>query len=141
MNQGILWVPLQVRYCDCDMMGHVNNAVYLSYFELARVHYGQRFFSDWLDWKTRGFLIARNEVDYVQPLLLTARAPGVSIWCSRVGRSSFDFSYEVCEEGGQPVYARGRTVAVFMDLVNYKSLPIPDDARRKLESLIPVNAT
>lgn len=140
MSQGILWVPLQVRYCDCDMMGHVNNAVFLSYFELARVQYGKHFFSDWLDWKTRGFLIARNEVDYVQPLLLTAKAPGVSIWCSRVGRSSFDFSYEVCEEGRERVYARGRTVAVFMDLVNHKPLPIPDNARRMLESLIPENA-
>lgn len=139
MSRGILWVPLQLRYSDCDMMGHVNNAVFLSYFELARVHYGRCFFADWLDWKSRGFLIARNEVDYLQPLLLTAKAPGVSVWCSRVGRSSFDFSYEVREEDGQPVYARGRTVAVYMDLEADQPLPIPDEARRKLESLIPDN--
>lgn len=134
-------IPLQLRYCDCDMMGHVNNAVFLSYFEVARVHYGRRYFADFLDWKTRGFLVVRNEVDYLQPLLLTAKAPGVRIWCSRVGGSSFDFAYEVCEQDGAIVYARGRTVVVYMDLVQQKPMPVPDDFRSRLEALIPSTKT
>ncbi|MCS6978696.1 MAG: acyl-CoA thioesterase [Flavobacteriales bacterium] len=132
-----LWVPLQVRYVDCDMMGHVNNAVFLSYFELGRVAYGRRYLGDFLDWKRNGFLVARHEVDYTMPLLLTAPEPGVEVWCSRVGRSSFDFSYVLREAAGSPVYARGRTVAVYMNLTHGASEALPPDLRQHLERLIP----
>ncbi|MCS6980700.1 MAG: acyl-CoA thioesterase [Flavobacteriales bacterium] len=131
MDEARLLVPIQIRYSDCDMMGHVNNAVYLSYFEVARVHFGRRHFRDFLDWHSTGFLVARNEIDYLKPLLLNTPQPGVEIWISRVGNSSFDFSYHVVD-ADQGVYARGRTVAVYMLLKENRSAPLPDSFREYL---------
>jgi acyl-CoA thioester hydrolase len=52
---------IQVRFADIDVMGHVNNAVYLSYFEMTRVHYFQELLGLTWDWKAHGVLLVRNE--------------------------------------------------------------------------------
>ena len=39
-------VQIQIRFADIDAMGHVNNAVYLSYFEFTRVHYFSELLGD-----------------------------------------------------------------------------------------------
>ncbi|MFN4071655.1 MAG: acyl-CoA thioesterase, partial [Thermus caldifontis] len=60
-------VPIQVRFRDLDALGHVNNAVYLTYFEVARAAYFQRLKEDWLE---KGhFILARAEVDFLRPIL------------------------------------------------------------------------
>ena len=62
---------IQVRYVDLDVLGHVNNSVYFSYFEMARVHYfGQVLGKDW-DWETSGVILVKNWADYLKPVLIT----------------------------------------------------------------------
>ena len=46
-------LSIQVRFSDIDAMGHVNNAVYLSYFELARVYYFEKIMNESWDWKKK----------------------------------------------------------------------------------------
>ena len=75
---------IQVRFSDLDIMGHVNNSVYLSYFEYARVHYfGQLLGTDW-NWKTDGVLLVRNEVEYLRPVLLND-TPEVTVYTEEIG--------------------------------------------------------
>ena len=59
---------IQIRFADIDVMGHVNNAVYLSYFEMARVHYFKQILGEEWDWNSDGILLARNEIDYLSPI-------------------------------------------------------------------------
>ena len=59
---------MDVRFRDLDPLGHVNNAVFLSYMELARIRYFQRISPDWLE--EGHFVVARMEVDYLRPILL-----------------------------------------------------------------------
>ena len=61
-------VRVDVRFRDLDPLGHVNNAVFLSYMELARIRYFQRISPDWLE--EGHFVVARMEVDYLRPILL-----------------------------------------------------------------------
>jgi acyl-CoA thioester hydrolase len=61
-------VPIQVRFRDLDALGHVNNAVYLTYLEVARAAYFSRLEPDWVG---KGhFILARAEVDFLRPILL-----------------------------------------------------------------------
>ncbi|MDG1262127.1 MAG: acyl-CoA thioesterase, partial [Flavobacteriales bacterium] len=62
---------VEVRFGDIDVMGHVNNAVYLSYFEQARMAFFKELIGGEWDWNEAGILLARNEVDYIQPILLS----------------------------------------------------------------------
>mgnify|MGYP003489564718 CR=1 FL=1 len=79
---------MDVRFRDLDPLGHVNNAVFLSYMELARIRYFQRISPDWLE--EGHFVVARMEVDYLRPILLgdevtangesAAKGLGVLVW-------------------------------------------------------------
>ncbi|MDA0882981.1 MAG: thioesterase family protein, partial [Bacteroidetes bacterium] len=47
---------IEVRFRDIDAMGHVNNAVYLSYFEQARIGFFNAIVDDKWDWNKLGVL-------------------------------------------------------------------------------------
>ncbi len=122
-------IPLQLRFADTDALGHVNNACFLSYFELARVAYFNEVLGDVVDWKSRGIILARTEVDYRFPLFLQDK-PVVKVRCSQVGNKSFVMSYLIEEEG--KVFAEGNTVMVCYDFVENKPFPMPDEWRFKI---------
>ena len=54
--------PIQIRYSDFDMGGHVHNAVYLNYFETGRVAFFLAGFGQNCDWKKEGLIIKKNVV-------------------------------------------------------------------------------
>lgn len=104
---------IQTRFRDTDAMGHVNNAVYLSYLELARMEYVKRVFNI-THYSGVDFILARAEVDYRSPSM-----PGetlrVGVRVTRVGGASFDFQYRVEEAASGRLVAEAKTVQVCFD--------------------------
>lgn len=100
---GKTTLPITIRFRDTDAMGHVNNAVYLSYFELARMHYFDQLIQGRWDWTQDGIILARNEVDYIVPVFLLDSVY-VETTVVRVGNTSFTMQYEMFkEQGGAPL--------------------------------------
>jgi acyl-CoA thioester hydrolase len=125
-------LQIQIRFADIDIMGHVNNSVYLSYFEMTRVHYfGQLLGSKW-DYQKDGFLLARNEVDYLRPIYLTDQ-PTIEMKTEKIGNKSFVLSYKIWVDN--EVCTQGQSVMVGFDSTINKSIPIPDKMRKALELL------
>lgn len=123
---------IQVRFSDLDVMGHVNNAVYLSYFEYARVHYfGQLLTNEW-DWNTNGVLLVRNEIDYIMPVLLKD-VPVITIKTDAVGTKSFTLSYKV--KVLDKLVTTGKSTLVMFDAKMKKSIPIPPEMIEALAKL------
>lgn len=125
-----LVVPVQVRFRDLDAMGHVNNAVYLTYLELARVYYLRERFG------TRrpgdiGFILARAEIDYRSPVALH-EGLFVGIGVGEVRNRSFTFVYEIREAETGRLVAEALTVQVMYDYAKNASVPIPEDVRQRL---------
>ena len=115
--------PLQIRFADIDVMGHVNNANYLHYFELARLHFfGELLGEDW-DWKSYGILLAKNTVEYKYPVVLTDQI-SVEIYCCRIGEKSFTFKYQIVDS--EKCFAEGESVVVCFDYHKNSSIPIPE---------------
>jgi acyl-CoA thioester hydrolase len=129
-------VPVQVRFADVDMAGHVHNSVYLHWFELARMEYLKQVIPAGNDWRARGLILARNEVDHRMPVRLND-AIVAEAWCSAIGRSSFDLSYRIQRTDGERpgVCAEGRSVLVCFDYVNERSMAIPADWNQALDAL------
>jgi len=121
-------VPIQVRFRDLDALGHVNNAVYLTYFEVARAAYFQRLERDWVE-KGR-FILARAEVDFLKPILLEDPVE-VGVRVVRIGRSSFDMEYLLLARGEEA--ARGKTVQVWLE--GGRPAPLPKAIRERIEAL------
>lgn len=120
-------VNVEIRFNDIDSFEHVNNAIYLSYFEQARLGYLRDVFKDSLNWTTEGFIIAKAIVDYKFPVFLKDKI-AVKIRCSRIGNSSFDFAYEVVKYKGDAeiICATGTTVMVAFNYAENKVIPIPE---------------
>jgi acyl-CoA thioester hydrolase len=118
--------PITVRFRDCDPMGHVNNAVYLTYLEVARFAYwqdvaGGRWFGD------AGFIVARVEIDY-RASAKTGDTVHVHLGITGFGRTSFVFEYELVDQDGR-VIANARTVQVMYDYQQEKPVPVVDEFR------------
>lgn len=119
---------MEVRFRDLDPLGHVNNSVYLSYMELARVRYFQRISPDWLE--EGHFVVARAEVDYLRPILL-GQEVRVGVRALSLGRSSFRMEHLVLAEGEEA--ARGIMVLVYLE--GGRPAPIPQALRRRIQEL------
>ncbi len=102
-------ITIDVRYRDLDILGHVNNAVYLTYFEYARL----KIFHNWFTSENEpDFVIARAEVDFIKPVFIGT--VNVQVKVSHIGNTSFTLEYEIANEKGETC-ARGRTVQVLVD--------------------------
>jgi len=121
---------LDVRFRDCDALGHVNNAVYLTYLEQARFAHWERLTG--AAGIPRSFILARVECDYRAPATAGERLI-VRLRVAAVGNSSFTFEYEILNGRTREVIATAKTVQVMYDYDAGRPVPIPDDVRARLE--------
>jgi acyl-CoA thioester hydrolase len=123
-----LVVPIEVRFKDIDMMGHVNNAVYLTYFENARAAYWKAL-GGWDGRRPeRTYVLARAECDYRSPATMEDDL-GCHIRVTRLGRTSFAFQYLLRDEKSGRTIVEGRTVQTMYDYDKGKPRPIDDELR------------
>ena len=123
---------LQVRFRDCDAMGHVNHAVYFTYFEQCRLTF----------WRERTgaaspharVIIARAECDYRAPAHFGDELE-IRLEVGEIGRSSFTLRYQITQAASAALVAVGSTVMVAYDYTAGKPVPLPDAARELLERL------
>lgn len=125
-------VEIPVRFRDLDPMGHVNNAVYFTYMEMARTEYWQELHHDY-SYDVLDFVIARAECDYVTAATLRETIR-VEVWLSRIGRSSFVLEYEMQDEGTDRRVALGRTVQVMIDPKSGRPRQIGPELRDRMRS-------
>jgi acyl-CoA thioester hydrolase len=130
-RDGWYIVPWQVIFRDVDAFGHVNNAVYLTYFEWGRA---QLWFAitgaEGLP-ADIGFIVARAEVDFklqigMEPIDICVRIP-------EMRGTSFDTVYEIRKRNGD-VAATGKVVVVLFDWKAQTKMRISDELRQKVHA-------
>jgi len=124
---------LDVRFRDCDALGHVNNAVYLTYLEQARLQCWRALwgFGGEAGSTVPGVIMARAEIDY-QAQVRYGQTLDIRISLAAIGKTCFTYDYEVVDEQGRTV-ASARTVQVMYDYEAARPVPIPDDIRDKMQ--------
>jgi acyl-CoA thioester hydrolase len=121
----------QVRFRDLDPMGHVNNAVFLTYLEQARIaFFEQHGLSVALD--DMNLIVARVEIDFRAPVRLGQEVE-VTIRATRFGTKSFDFEYELTVDG--VAVAEAKTVQVAYDYGRREPVALPDEWRKSLQAV------
>ena len=125
--------PLRPRFRDTDAMGHINNAVYVTYLEVARQEYWRAFKGGEANYRVVPFILARVEVDFRSEALMHELLE-LSIRCVYVGRKSFGFEYEIRESTTQRLVVAARTVQVFYDYATKQSVAAPAEMRAHLEA-------
>ena len=126
------WLPLATRWGDMDALGHVNNAMFFTYDESARLAYfGELMKGDAKFWNDYGLILAHIEADFLAQLKPPATLD-IGFRIAKVGRTSLQ-----TEAGmflGEELIAITRGVVVWFDYRSSTPLPVPEDVRARIEA-------
>jgi acyl-CoA thioester hydrolase len=127
--------PIQTRWSDNDMYGHVNNIMYYSFFDTA---------ANALLIQKAGFqlqnspiigLVVNSSCNFMQELSYPEVIEvGVSI--AKIGNSSLTYDLAIFKQGQNDAAAQGNFVHVFVDRQTRKSTPIPNEMRDALHKFL-----
>ncbi len=113
-------------------MGHINNAVYITYLEIARQEYWLAMDGD-PDYRRVPFILARVECDFRSEALMSEMLE-IGIRLDAIGTKSFSFVYQIRESASGRLVVEARTVQVCYDYAAKHSIPVPDALRRAVEA-------
>ena len=125
-------MPLTPRFRDTDAMGHLNNAVYMTYFEMARTAYWRELTGD-RDYQKVPFILAHTTIDFRSPAFVRETLR-VGIRVARLGTRSFECAYRIAEETTDRLVCDGRSVQVIFDYDRGETFPMPEDLKAKVRA-------
>ncbi|HEX8220451.1 MAG TPA: thioesterase family protein [Chloroflexia bacterium] len=124
-------LPIEVRFRDVDMFGHVNNAAYLTYIESARVAYYAHL-TGLKDPREFDMTVARAEVDFLKPAFY-GQTLHVYTRAGRIGNKSWTLEHEMRDSRTGELVARGSTVVVHFEHAAQESKPLPPEIVELIE--------
>ncbi len=124
----------KTRFRDIDGMKHVNNAVFATYLEIARSEWYDSLVND-LKPEDFSFILARIEIDYLQPINLHTEIE-VKMWVSKIGNKSWAFKYHIVEKSSDVIFAKARSVQVGYNYEEMHSTPLSQEFKQKLNKLL-----
>jgi len=135
-SEYVYVLPIQTRWMDNDVYGHVNNVVYYAYFDTVinrwlvdegglDIHAGEVI-----------GLCVESKCQYLAPAAypdeLEAR-----LRVGKLGRSSVRYEIGIFRRAQEECLAFGHFVHVFVDRTSRRATPVPDRMRAALERLVP----
>jgi acyl-CoA thioester hydrolase len=128
-------LPLQVRFSDVDVYGHVNNVEYFTFYQEARIAYMMRLAEEaGADAPQGSVVLAQCDVDYRAPVLFRPEPYDAWSRVAHVGRSSFVIENEIRD--GDRVLSRARVVLVGFDASAQRAEPLVGAYREVLSSKV-----
>lgn len=121
---------IEVIFRDIDALGHVNNAVFFTYMETARIRFMMQELN--LTQLTElPLILAKATCDFLAPARFGDKLR-VSVFVSKIGNKSFTLEYDIVGEGDKSI-ATGSSVIVTFDYRNNSPIPIPIPIKTLLE--------
>jgi len=127
--------PIQIRFNDIDIVGHVNNAMHQHFFDAARLNYFKTIFKQNIDWKSDPFVlvIAKITIEYIKPVLLYDNV-FVETKVHAIGNKSIQMTQRVITISDKHTYLNSESTSVLVGLDKFtnKTLVIPEDKKHLL---------
>lgn len=127
--------PLQLRFNDIDSLGHVNNSVYFTFYDLGKSRYFETVKKQSIDWRKADVVIANVNADFISPIYSYEQI-AVETCCTEIGNRSFKLMQRIVNTTTGEVKGICRTIMVGFDVEAGVSAPISDewkDAIRQFE--------
>ena len=125
-------IEIPVRFRDIDGMRHVNNAVYFTYMEQARSEWYRQLMGIH-SVAEFDFILAHASCDFKEAIGF-GETVVVKVTLTKIGTSSFRFTYEVRSKEKGTLFATGESVQVTYDYKAKRPVPIPPKFRKMLEA-------
>jgi len=138
----LMALRLTVRFSDCDPLGHVNNAVYSTYLEQARIvlwrrqaGFELRRAASGRQPRGEGFILARTEIDF-RSEAHDGDELEIRLSLEGFGRTSARYGYEIVDVGSDRLVVEAKSVQVWYDYDAGRPVPLTEETKAKLS--IPV---
>ncbi len=125
-------VPIQIRFNDVDALGHVNNAVQSSYYDVGRIHYFQDIENTKLNWKDPRLVVVHVELNFMHSIRMHDE-----IWVEskiyQFGNKSLRMIQRIIDKNNQ-VKSTCNSILSGYDIVNDTSLPISEAMKQAVNN-------
>ena len=125
-------VPLQIRFNDIDILGHLNNTVYFSFYDTGKAYFFKDILGDRLDFKKVDTVIANVDCAYAAPIYFGEKIE-VLTRCSSIHDRSFKIQQVIIESDTRQIKSAAETVMVSFDAASQSSIDMPGHIRLALE--------
>ncbi len=136
MNKNSVFkLNIDVRFRDLDALGHVNNAVYFTYFEEGRKSFFDNLYPerDLYDFR---FILAHLRCDFITQVTLKDRLT-LHMTAGDIGRKSFKLYYELTgRKNYETVFAKAESVQVCYDYKSNETIRVSDELKQQLSKYI-----
>lgn len=116
--------PIGVRFCDTDMMGHINNCAIAEYAEFGRV----TFFRE-LSLAATALILVNLNIDYVAQMHVDDQVE-IETWVEQIGNTSVTLRQNIHANG--KIAAKTRSVVLTFDYESNRPSPVPEPLRAAL---------
>lgn len=126
--------PIQIRFNDIDLAGHVNNAVFQYYYDYGKLRFMDSTFEDIIDWTKSGFVLLNINVDYISPIYLHEEII-VETRIDQVKNKSIVIQQLIRAKGTSNedgIKSVAKSVMVAYDFITKESMEIPQSWRDKM---------
>jgi acyl-CoA thioester hydrolase len=130
-----LTIEIPVQWGDQDAFQHVNNTVYLRWFESSRIAYTRKLgLWEMIESQGIGPILASTRIDYRRPLTFPDTVK-VGSKVIKIGRTSLTLEHRVVGLTANLIAAEGLAVIVLYDYKKAEPCPIPDEIRQAIEAI------
>jgi len=121
-------LPIQIRFNDIDAMGHINNNIYFSYFDLGKTTYFEDIRPTAISWTEGLIVVAHIEVDFFSPIYYKEKI-AVDSKVVKLGEKSGTFLQQIRNVKNGEIKCRCKSIFVTYDALTQASIPIPENWR------------
>ena len=126
-------MPVQIRFSDIDILGHVNNAVYLNYFDMAKARYFEAVHQSTADWGRYDVVVANVNIDFFSPVFLQDNIV-IKTKVIRMGVKSFDMVQQLEDVQTGTIKTMSRSVVVGFDVPTNSSKALSEEWKERIRS-------
>jgi acyl-CoA thioester hydrolase len=133
MSEFRFFHPIEVRYGDLDPQGHLNNANYLTFFEVGRINYWTHLglFKPGQSFLDINVIMAEAQVTY-RASVQYGMPVKVGVRTSKITKKTMTVEQNIVHADTEKVLALGYVILVAFDYHAQKSIPVPDVMRKKI---------
>ncbi len=123
-------VSIQIRFSDVDLLGHVSNTVYPSYYDFGKQNYIESILGN-LNWNEESIVGASTKIDYLKPVFLHNEIL-VQTKIAKIGTKSLTFEQQVTRKDTKEIMSTCTAVVVCYNPRTQESMVVPDEWRKKI---------
>ena len=131
-------LPIQIRFSDVDVVGHVNNIVYFQYYDTGKAAFMTELLGRSISWQEVDTVVANVDCAFIAPIFWGEKIE-VLTTCTFIHDKSFKLLQMLINSDTGEVKSVCETVMVSFDPHTQKAAPLNEEWRQKLTACVEKN--